>query len=74
MHTCPKCGRKDSRPSMRSGLTDFFLRVVLLAPFRCRRCRERFYRFALPGSTKYVFRSSYMWSNADSAAHGQGRA
>ena len=74
MHTCPECGRKNSRPSMRSGLVDFFLRLLLLAPFRCRCCRNRFYRFALPGSTRYVFRHSCIWTNAEGAAHGPGTA
>jgi hypothetical protein len=48
MHSCPQCGRHDSRLSMQSGLTDFLLRALLLAPFRCRCCRARFYRFMTP--------------------------
>ncbi len=44
--TCPKCGKHNIRPSPRQGLVDGLLAVVFLAPFRCRNCRVRFFRFS----------------------------
>ncbi len=42
---CPRCGRADTRRSMHRGLIDAVAAVILLAPFRCRRCLTRFFRF-----------------------------
>ncbi|MGD1096035.1 MAG: response regulator [Bryobacteraceae bacterium] len=42
--TCPNCGWKHVRPSPRRGLFDGVMRGFYLAPFRCRKCRLRFYR------------------------------
>ena len=35
------------RPSPRRGIRDSLLAIFFLAPFRCRNCRHRFFRFAL---------------------------
>ena len=42
---CPRCGRSDVRESRRRGVLDRLLACVGLAPYRCRACRHRFYRF-----------------------------
>jgi CheY-like chemotaxis protein len=42
--TCPKCGWNNVRSSPRRGISDGLLRIFLFAPFRCRKCRLRFYR------------------------------
>lgn len=42
--TCPKCGWSNVRPSIRTSFLDRALVLALLAPFRCRKCRLRFYR------------------------------
>src|SRR5580704_11851586 len=42
--TCPNCGWKHVRPSPRRGFFDGVMRGFYLAPFRCRKCRLRFYR------------------------------
>src|SRR5260370_15646035 len=44
--TCPRCGLKNIRHSPRRGLIDGVLAVFFLAPFRCRNCRHRFFRFS----------------------------
>jgi CheY-like chemotaxis protein len=54
---CPKCGWKHVRPSPRRGIFDGLMRVFYLAPFRCRKCRLRFYRptiFWLPTTVESV--------------------
>lgn len=43
VRTCPMCGARDIRPSMRRGLKDGFMRAFALKPYRCRACRGRFY-------------------------------
>ena len=43
---CPKCGWSNIRPSLRHGIIDGLLSIARLAPFRCRNCRHRFYRFS----------------------------
>jgi len=43
--TCPHCGWSNTRRSMRATLTDRFLRLFFLSPFRCRVCLKRFYSF-----------------------------
>lgn len=45
---CPICGSADVRRSERRGFLDAILACLFLAPFRCRLCRERFYRFWRP--------------------------
>ena len=45
--TCPKCGWNHVRSSPRRGPSDAILRMFLFAPFRCRKCRLRFYRPSL---------------------------
>jgi hypothetical protein len=42
---CPSCGGPDVRPSWPSGFVDMLLEVCSCAPFRCRACRFRYYRF-----------------------------
>ncbi len=51
--TCPRCGWSKARPSVQKGVVDAIARMLLLAPIRCRSCRNRFYRFAIPGSKLY---------------------
>ena len=48
-HTfCAKCGSPDVRRSLSRTPLDVFLACLLLVPFRCRMCRERYYRFWRP--------------------------
>jgi hypothetical protein len=42
---CPNCTSVDVRRSVRKGMFDEFLRLFSIAPFRCRSCRHKFYRF-----------------------------
>ncbi len=42
---CPRCGHNLIRPSVPSGIVDHLLSAMLLSPYRCRRCRARFYRY-----------------------------
>jgi CheY-like chemotaxis protein len=46
--TCPVCGSTEVRRSARWGFLDAVLTCLFLAPFRCRVCRERFYRVWRP--------------------------
>ena len=64
MHPCPRCGQTKTRPSMQAGIADVLMRALLMAPVRCRCCRMRFYRFALPGSKWYVTRTNQVGSSA----------
>ena len=41
---CPRCGWSDVRPSRRIGLLDNLLKFLYFSPFRCRKCRNRFFR------------------------------
>src|SRR5260370_7701792 len=41
-----RCGLKNSRHAPRRRLVDGVLAVFFLAPFRCRNCRHRFFRFS----------------------------
>ena len=45
---CPNCGSPEIRPSNRRNALDVLLACVFLAPFRCRVCRDRFYRLWRP--------------------------
>ena len=42
---CPKCTSTDVRRANRKGVFEEFLRLFFIAPFRCRACRHKFYRF-----------------------------
>ncbi|HVY93255.1 MAG TPA: hypothetical protein VHA14_10920 [Bryobacteraceae bacterium] len=42
---CPKCTSTSVRRATRSGIWEEFLRLFFIAPFRCRACRHKFYRF-----------------------------
>ncbi|HWE48442.1 MAG TPA: hypothetical protein VG273_01550 [Bryobacteraceae bacterium] len=42
---CPKCTSTHVRRANRTGLFEEFLRLFFIAPFRCRACRHKFYRF-----------------------------
>jgi hypothetical protein len=42
---CPKCTSTNVRRAARSGMWEEFLRLFFIAPFRCRACRHKFYRF-----------------------------
>lgn len=44
-HYCPKCTSTSVRRTARSGMWEEFLRLFFIAPFRCRACRHKFYRF-----------------------------
>lgn len=45
---CPKCGSDDVRRSLRRTFPDAIFACLFLAPFRCRKCRVRYYRFWRP--------------------------
>jgi CheY-like chemotaxis protein len=49
---CPACGSPDVRRSLRRSFLDIALAGLLLAPFRCRHCRIRFYRMWRPAIKK----------------------
>jgi hypothetical protein len=42
---CPNCTSTNVRRAYRHGLWEEFLRLFFIAPFRCRACRHKFYRF-----------------------------
>jgi uncharacterized coiled-coil protein SlyX len=42
---CPNCTSTDVRRANRVGIFESFLRLFSIAPFRCRACRHKFYRF-----------------------------
>ena len=42
---CPSCTSTDVRRANRVGMFESFLRLFFIAPFRCRSCRHKFYRF-----------------------------
>lgn len=42
---CPKCTSANVRRATRTGMWEEFLRLFFIAPFRCRACRHKFYRF-----------------------------
>jgi len=42
---CPNCTSTNVRRAYRQGLWEEFLRLFFIAPFRCRSCRHKFYRF-----------------------------
>lgn len=42
---CPKCTSTSVRRAARTGMWEEFLRLFFIAPFRCRACRHKFYRF-----------------------------
>jgi CheY-like chemotaxis protein len=44
---CPRCGRNDVRWSIRRSFGDRIIACFGLAPYRCRSCRYRFFRFPM---------------------------
>ncbi len=42
---CPSCTSTNIRRATRSGLFEEFLRLFFIAPFRCRACRHKFFKF-----------------------------
>jgi CheY-like chemotaxis protein len=46
---CGQCGSSEIRPSTTRNALDILLACVFLVPYRCRDCRERFYRLWRPG-------------------------
>jgi hypothetical protein len=42
---CPNCTSTDVRRANRRGMVENMLRMFSIAPFRCRSCRHKFYRF-----------------------------
>ncbi len=42
---CPKCTSANVRRATRAGMWEEFLRLFFIAPFRCRACRHKFYKF-----------------------------
>jgi CheY-like chemotaxis protein len=42
---CPRCGRNDVRQSVRRSVGDKIMACFGLTPYRCRACRNRFFRF-----------------------------
>ncbi len=42
---CPACTSTNIRRANRQGLFEQFLRLFFIAPFRCRSCRHKFFRF-----------------------------
>jgi hypothetical protein len=42
---CPNCTSTKVRRAYRHGIWEEFLRLFFIAPFRCRACRHKFYRF-----------------------------
>lgn len=50
--SCGNCGSPDIRPSQSRNALDILLACVFLTPFRCRFCRERFYRVWRPGLSR----------------------
>lgn len=42
--SCPKCGAEEVRRLARDSFIEELLRLVAIAPYRCRDCGERFYR------------------------------
>jgi len=49
---CPWCGSDDVRRSIRRTFRDFSFAFLFLAPFRCRKCRARFFRVWRPDFKK----------------------
>ena len=55
---CANCGSPEIRPSNRRNALDILLACLFLAPFRCRVCRERFYRIWRPSLQRRLIRRS----------------
>lgn len=49
---CPRCGRNDVRQSGRRGIIDGLMALIGLAPYRCRACRNRFFRIPIGNGNK----------------------
>jgi hypothetical protein len=55
MRRCPRCGSQYIRASYSKKVLDKFIWWFLnRVPFRCRKCRLRFYRREQPQNTDYV--------------------
>ena len=50
---CPRCSSKNIRRSQRSWL-DWLLALIFIAPYRCRDCRTRFYRFGTKRKNSFL--------------------
>jgi CheY-like chemotaxis protein len=49
---CPRCGRDDVRQSGRHSVGDMIMGCFGLAPYRCRACRNRFFRMPFGNGSK----------------------
>ena len=49
---CPHCGSLEVRPSGRRRFRDYLALLVFLTPWRCEKCRKRFYRFPRLGQPR----------------------
>jgi CheY-like chemotaxis protein len=49
---CPRCGRNDVRQSGRHSVGDMIMGCFGLAPYRCRACRNRFFRMPFGDGSK----------------------
>jgi len=47
---CPSCGDSETRPSQHTYWSDLFQRMLGREPYRCRKCRLRFYSSETPSS------------------------
>jgi hypothetical protein len=47
---CPSCGNSEIRPSQHSYWSDSLQRMIGRAPYRCKKCRLRFYSSEAPPS------------------------
>ena len=45
---CPRCFGRDVRPSQHKGIFDAVMKAFRRSPFRCRNCKNRFYRYIPP--------------------------
>jgi hypothetical protein len=81
---CPNCGEAAAHRSHRDGIKDNFVRLFQMIPYRCRKCRRRFYaykagekssRMRTPEERKIMqLRSRLRWqrSKRELAAYGLG--
>jgi CheY-like chemotaxis protein len=51
---CPRCGRNDVRQSGRHSVGDTIMACFGLAPYRCRACRNRFFRVPVGNGNKLL--------------------
>jgi hypothetical protein len=43
--TCPHCGEQSAHRSHRSGIKDRVMRIFQMIPYRCKKCKKRFYTY-----------------------------